>query len=502
MRLPASSTRRSQPQERPLVLNRKNPLGAVLDAVWLGNDLTGQAIGKNLVAPPPAGTILKPGPYGQALYSAAGVSTTEVDIPGAGVFPYLLLGFGYFNDSIGNWRLAAIGEGGYGNGSAIRLESATAVSALLQYNFGTAQILPITLGAGVNSGLPICALLQVFSPTDYRFYANGLQANGSTSPGSFVGFTKAYAPADTLQGGLYLTGYGFGRALTDAQALQITRNPQMLWDAFLPRQSSLFVPSGGGAIALQGAAIALVSATGALSTAVPVAGAAIGVATASGMLSAVLPLAGSAAAVATAAGTLTLGVAISGSAIAAALATGVLSTALPLAGAASAHGSASGQMTLQIALSGAAVASGTATGALSVSGSAALAGNAAATAAASGAISVAIPLAGAAQVHTVASGNLSTAEPLAGAAVAVLAASGNLVVNVSLSGVAVAHALAAGGLTVQIPLSGNAVLQASAAGLVSGGDLGWVSDPRFTVCRGALDTRVAARQRNWTVYAH
>lgn len=501
MRLPASSTRRSQPQERPLVLNRKNPLGAVLDAVWLGNDLTGQAIGRNLVAPPPSGTILKPGPYGQALYSAAAVSTSEVDIPGAGVFPYLLLGFGYFNDSAGNWRLAAIGEGGYGNGSAIRLESATAVSALLQYNFGTAQILPITLGAGVNSGLPICALLQVFSPTDYRFYANGLQANGSTSPGPFIGFTKAYAPADTLQGGVYLTGYGFGRALTDAQALQITRNPQMLWDAFQPRQSGLFVPSGG-AIALQGAAIALASATGALSTVVPVAGMAIGVATASGMLSAVLPLAGSAAAVATAAGTMTLGVAISGSAIAAALATGALSTAVPLAGAAAAHASASGQATLQIALSGAAVASGAATGALSVSGSAALAGNAVATAVASGALSVAIPLAGVAQVHAAASGNLSNAQPLAGAAVAVLAASGNLVVNVSVSGVALAHAFAAGSLTVQIPLSGNAVLHASAAGLLSGGQAGWASDPRFTVWRGALDTMVAAKPRNWTTYAH
>ncbi|MCM8622920.1 MAG: P27 family phage terminase small subunit, partial [Candidatus Accumulibacter sp.] len=42
---------------------------------------------------------------------------------------------------------------GYGNGTAIRLERSTAVSALLQYNFGTTMVLPLTLGSGVSNGI-------------------------------------------------------------------------------------------------------------------------------------------------------------------------------------------------------------------------------------------------------------------------------------------------------------------------------------------------------------
>lgn len=445
--LPASATRSSQPQGRPLTLNRNNPLGAVLDNAWLGNDLSSWSIGGGIVAPPPAGTVVTPGAAGKALANTGAIGSL-VPVP-ALAFPYLQIGLGYFNNASGNWSLSDLGDGSVGYASALRLNSANSVHLSLRYNFGTVRTLALTVGSGVNSGRLLCCIAQVLSDTDYRLYCAGLQANGSSSPGTMgTGLNTARPPAHNLDGGLYLTGYGVGRSLSDAQALQITNNPQSLWDIFKGPERKIFLPSGGSSAALQGNASAVASANGALSVAVPVVGAAIGVASASGQISTAVPLAGVAAAASSAAGILNVAIALSGGAVASAAAAGAVQIA--------------------VALSGSAVASAAASGNL-LSGSGALAGAAVAQAAASGALSVSIPLAGNASVLASASGALSVAKPLAGAAVAVAAASGSLTVTVILSGSAMAQAIAAGGLSINFPLSGAAVAHALASGALSGG---------------------------------
>lgn len=200
-----------------------------------------------------------------------------------------------------------------------------------------------------------------------------------------------------------------------------------------------------GAYDLAGAAAAQASASGTLTTQVPLVGAATSVATASGALTTQVPLAGQAAAVSLASGSLSITVALSGAALANALASGALSTS--------------------IALSGSALANILATGNLLGSGAGALAGNAVAQAAASGALSTAIPLQGSASALAIATGGLTTAVPLAGVAVAVSHVTGDLTVTVSgLSGAAVAQVLASGTLSLQIALSGAAVAHALALG--------------------------------------
>jgi len=442
--VPAS--RLEQPTTGRVRFNRQNPLGAALDEAWLGRDVSGRSISGRLTAAPPSGAQVKAAAPGLAI-THTGTTGTAVAFSGGTVFPYIQVGFGYFLSSGGNYEFSSLTNSGGGYTSQIRLSSSTAVEVALRFNFGTLQTLPLTVGSGVSGGKLLCMIFQVFSATNYRLYCNGLQANGTTSPGTFGSLNRVAPPGGNINGGVFFSGFGFGRALTDAQALAITANPQLIWDA-LTRSPSLIIwaPAAAGAAALAGDAQAIASASGAISVSVPLAGAAIGVATASGALSTAMPLSGVSAAVASAGGTLTLGIAISGAALASA--------------------SASGQMQIAIALSGSAIAQAAASGALSISGGSALAGSAVASVSASGALSIAVPLAGAAQVVASATGNLTTgsAAALAGAAVSVTAASGALTVTVSMSGAAVAQAVASGGMRLQVPLSGSAVVQAMASG--------------------------------------
>lgn len=163
--------------------------------------------------------------------------------------PYLQVCLGYFNNVGSAWRLSGLGEIADNRFSLIRINNSVSIHAVLRFSGGTAYTLPLSVGSGASSGLLICAILQVFSATDYRLYANGVQANGSTSLGSFSGFSKVDRMCGYLQGGVYLTGFGFGRALTDAQALQISRNPRMLWNAFAIPTRAIFLPSVGSGVA-------------------------------------------------------------------------------------------------------------------------------------------------------------------------------------------------------------------------------------------------------------
>lgn len=271
--------------------------------------------------------------------------------------------------------------------------------------------------------------------------------NGSTSsPGSKI----------AIVGGVWL------RMLQEGERQALRENP---WQVMRrnPRRVYFDVGAGGGAAALDGAAAGTVTASGTLTTQIPISGAAAVVATASGALSTSIPLSGQAASISVAGGVLTTQISLSGAALAQATATGALSGgAAQLTGAASAQATAGASLTTQISLSGAALAEALAQASLTAGSG--LTGAATAQAGASGSLLTAIPLSGAAQAYSTAAGGLSTIIPLAGAAASVSSASGNLTLEVTLTGAALALALAGGDLTTVIRLDGAALAQAAASG--------------------------------------
>jgi hypothetical protein len=234
------------------------------------------------------------------------------------------------------------------------------------------------------------------------------------------------AAATGFLGGDIVFACAWDRKVPNATMRDWSANPLRLFEAQPPMLFAGVAPAVD--TALTGAAAAVASATGGLTTSIR--------------------LAASASALASASASLTTQIALSGTASAAASASAALTTAIRLAGAASAQASTTGSLTTSIPLAGSAVAS--------ASASASLAGSAAA-------------LSGAAVASAAASGQLSTQIPLSGAAVAQAAASASLTANgQGLSGAASASASASGALTTSIALSGAAVAQASAAGTFSG----------------------------------
>ena len=325
-------------------------------------------------------------------------------------------------------------------------------------------------------------------------YATGARSSASTTNAGITTINSNSARA--LKLGEIDAGAGYNsslespylgianRALTDEEVTDWFVNPSVMFE---PERIWVPVSAGGGAAAaLEGAATGSASATGALTTQIPLAGAVVLQTTAAGSLTTAVQLAGAAlaagqavgslstaisltgaaASVTTAAGGLTTQIRLDGAGLAAALASGTLAGgAAALAGDAQAGAQATGGITTLIVLQGAAVGAALAAGDLTAPGSG-LAGAATAGAVASGALTTQIPLAGGATVSVIAAGDVTTTVSLAGAAVGVVSATGDLVVALALDGAAVAAALAGASLSTAIVMEGAAV-----AGAVAGGQL-------------------------------
>jgi hypothetical protein len=298
----------------------------------------------------------------------------------------------------------------------------------------------------------------------------------------------------------------WNRILLPAEIRSISANPWQLFEApdeddssVVVADTSLTAGATAGATAtgalstsipLSAGAAAVASALGTLSTSVRLTAAAAAVATGSGLLATSIRLNGSAGAQAAAGGLLTTGINLVAAASANASASGTLSGgAAQLAGAAIAAASASGVLSTAVVLSGAAQANAAATAALA-GGSAQLAANAVAGASSSGALTTAIRLSG--STHATASASATLAgggAQLSGAAVALASASGQLITQISLvgsasastaasgtfsgagaqlSGVAAASTGTSGTLTTAIALAGAAIAQASASAALVG----------------------------------
>lgn len=259
-----------QPQEA-VGVDRDHPLGGALDALWLPDSVAPvDVIGGIRSSGAPAGVALGSAPEGRAILGSTSAGTAFAIRP-RNAYPHVLVAYGVM-DANNGWVLSYMtGDGGE---SILSVLSTGEVKYGPRRNYGTARSLKST--PTYAAGTPLCVIVQVFSDTDYRLYVNGSQANGTLSFGTGGTWLNSMGPVGAqLSGRISLLGWGFGvEALTDAQALAITRNPQQeLWRMFESQRIWVPVAAAGGSTitttASLGAAIQLAqAATASMSAAV------------------------------------------------------------------------------------------------------------------------------------------------------------------------------------------------------------------------------------------
>lgn len=312
-------------------------------------------------------------------------------------------------------------------------------------------------------------------------YLNGdvFHSATPTTPG-YAGSGNLFIGAFTNE--LFFTGSignvsVFNRALEPGEIKSLYR---FQWQLDKRTIGKIFLPddAGGDGAVLEANAQSATTATGSLTTAIPIAGAAASLATATGSLTTAIQLSGSAASVSIADGLLTTQIRLSGDAIMQALATGSLdASSASLAAVGSSTVTATGQLTTEIRLSGAAIMEALATAGLTTS-PLGLSADAIASASASANLTTGIPLLADASAIAIGSAGLTTGIQLSAAAASVSNATGDLTVTLSpgMSAAAFAEAIASGTLSTQIQLSAAATMQALAtASLVSA----WLVDSQL-----------------------
>lgn len=339
-----------------------------------------------------------------------------------------------------------------------------------------------------------CVLGMSAEPFNLRLYKNGVLLTSRIDRGTGNASNNLDTLGQTGTGSQYLDGAVFMHAsfsvrLSDEDQAALAQDP---WQLFEPL--SIWVPSSAAAapVDLGGAAAAVASANGQLSTQIRMRGAGAAVSSASGALTTSVRLGGTASAAATSTGALSTAIRLAGVAPTVALAAGALSTSIWLSGAAQAQATAWGTIVLSAGLSGAASASASAGGALTTG--IRLEGSASATALATGALAApGAGLAGSAKAGATATGALETEIRLGGNTSAAVAAAGQLLTSIrlaasatceamaagalsstgdALQGATVAQCIAAGRLTTQILLAARATGSAIATGRLAGDEAG------------------------------
>ncbi len=232
----------------------------------------------------------------------------------------------------------------------------------------------------------------------------------------------------------------FDRVATDDEILSLHNNQNQIYK---PTSRRLWVVgAGGGAAALAGNATAQASATGSLTTAIPIAAAVVSISTASAALSTAIPLSGAAASVASSNGSLTAQIRLTADALAQAIAGAALSSGIILTANAVAQAAAQGTLSTLINLIANAQGSASASASLTA-GSSGLSADAQATATASASLTAQIRLSAAAVSQATATADLTTgAIPFTATALSIASASGALTTSIKLAAVAVAVASA------------------------------------------------------------
>ena len=197
-----------------------------------------------------------------------------------------------------------------------------------------------------------------------------------------------------------------------------------------------------------------------------IAAAALSVSTASGALTSGIPLGGIAVSIASASGALTAQIRITGNALAQAISSAALSSGITMSAAAVSQAAAQGTLATAIQMIANAAAQATASASLTAGGG--LSANAAAQATASAALTVQIQIAASALAQAAASASLTTGGGMSANALAAANANGMLTTQITLTAAALAQAIASGGLTASINLSASALSSASASAVLAG----------------------------------
>lgn len=264
-----------QPPIRSAV-NSNHPLAKALQLAWVGGDLSGVDIFQGYRVPLLSGTTISARAQGRA-FAHTGTSGSLQAFPSEATLPYVQIGYGYFNTAGGGWLLSSLNTAAGGYLSRLALASSTTVAADVRWNFGTSRTLTITLPTTLDT--PICVALVAYSSTDYRFFCNGQQQNGTLSPGTFGSLDRMFAPGDTINGGVWFTGFGSGVALDDGYLIKLTANPGLyLWSLFQKSRILPFNSVGGGSdvtLPLTGQAVSIFTGSFSLAQTVPLAGQAV-----------------------------------------------------------------------------------------------------------------------------------------------------------------------------------------------------------------------------------
>ncbi len=233
------------------LIDEAHPLAAALQYVWTGDAPGGGRDRiRGALAGVYSGATRHGTPQGLAIVAngtlSGSPSTANAQL---NAFPYVQIGYGWFNSSGGAWVLNWHGATGGGTISQIALASSTTVALGLRYAFAQPQR-TITVTLPTTVGVPICAIAQVFSATDYRLYVNGRMTTGSTTTGSMTTLDRFYSLGEQLNGGLWLSGHGQGATISDAEALAITANPRAELAKLFQRRIWVPVSAPSGAYSL------------------------------------------------------------------------------------------------------------------------------------------------------------------------------------------------------------------------------------------------------------
>jgi len=238
-------------------------------------------------------------------------------------------------------------------------------------------------------------------------------------------------------------------------------------------------------------ATAQATATGSLTTQIPVSSASVVVATATGAISTSINLAASVAGVSSAFGDLSTAINMAGAAAAESAVTATLTTGIPLAADAAGQSTATAELqsdTPELAAN----ASGQSTATADLTTTITLSGAAIAQALATAAIDTSILLAGGASAQSDASADISTGIPLEANAAGQATATGGLTIQIQLSADAVAHALATASLDgAPVSMLTDAVGESTATGSLTTQIPVHADASAFVSGSGDLNTQIA-----------
>ena len=235
-------------------VNEEHPMAKVLQYAWTGDgtERIQRVNGGGIYS----GASRQGTPFGLAITSTGTLTgSTYTPAKPISAFPYTQIAFGYLSSAGGSWTLSWLSSSAGGTASQIYLASSTVIRLGLRYAFAAPlQTLDVTLATTVN--VPICAITNIYSTTDYRMWVNGRTNSGTTSTGAITTLNRMVNVGEQLNGGSIFSGWGQGAVLDEDYAAWASANPWKGFKGFIKKRIWVPVSAGGNVnVALSGVAV-------------------------------------------------------------------------------------------------------------------------------------------------------------------------------------------------------------------------------------------------------